>query len=146
MFILTYVKKTIAAGLEEQPVDINNNKYRMDKVMAENTNVDAIVNGINFLGGAYTLGKSLIGQKFNVLNFKTDLEIFSEAKAGFNFVGTLPQVESELVSTITPDEVAEISAAVVALNVLKAGTNEAEAVTDGIALAVQIKNYCQKYF
>ncbi|GEM_PF-2791440 len=146
MFILTYVKKTIAAGLEEQPVDINNNKYRMDKVMAENTNVDAIVNGINFLGGAYTLGKSLIGEKFNVLNFKTDLEIFSEAKAGFNFVGTLPQVESELVSTITPDEVAEISAAVVALNVLKAGTNEAEAVTDGIALAVQIKNYCQKYF
>ena len=141
MFILTYVKKTIAAGLEEQPVDINNNKYRMDKVMAENTNVDAIVNGINFLGGAYTLGKSLIGEKFNVLNFKTDLEIFSEAKAGFNFVGTLPQVESELVSTITPDEVAEISAAVVALNVLKAGTNEAEAVTDGIALAVQIKNY-----
>ena len=135
-----------AAGLEEQPVDINNNKYRMDKVMAENTNVDAIVNGINFLGGAYTLGKSLIGQKFNVLNFKTDLEIFSEAEAGFNFVGTLPQVESELVSTITPDEVAEISAAVVALNVLKAGTNEAEAVTDGIALAVQIKNYCQKYF
>jgi len=118
----------------------------MDKVMAENTNVDAIVNGINFLGGAYTLGKSLIGQKFNVLNFKTDLEIFSEAKAGFNFVGTLPQVESELVSTITPDEVAEISAAVVALNVLKAGTNEAEAVTDGIALAVHIKNYCQKYF
>lgn len=74
------------------------------------------------------------------------MEIFSEAKAGFNFVGTLPQVESELVSTITPDEVAEISAAVVALNVLKAGTNEAEAVTDGIALAVQIKNYCQKYF
>jgi hypothetical protein len=146
LFILTYVKKTIAAGLEEQPVDINNNKYRMDKVMAENTNVDAIVNGINFLGGAYTLGKSLIGEKFNVLNFKTDLEIFSEAKAGFNFVGTLPQVESELVSTITPDEVAEISAAVVALNVLKAGTNEAEAVTDGIALAVQIKNYCQKYF
>jgi len=133
------------AGLEEQPVTFNNN-YPMRKIMENNQNVDAIVNGISFLGNAYTLGKGLIGKKFNIFDFKQDLALVQEAKAGFNFVGTLPQIESELVDTITPDEAKQISDAIVALGILKAGSNEADAVTDGIALAMQIKTYCQKYF
>jgi len=133
------------AGLEEQPVTFNNN-YPMRKIIMNNQNVDAIVNGIRFLGNAYTLGKGLIGKKFNIFDFKQDLALVQEAKAGFNFVGTLPQIEAELVDTITPEEAKQISDAIVALGILKTGTNEAEAVTDGIALAVQIKNYCQKYF
>jgi len=133
------------AGLEEQPVTFNNN-YPMRKIMENNQNVDAIVNGISFLGNAYTLGKGLIGKKFNIFDFKQDLALVQEAKAGFDFVGTLPQIEAELVDTITPEEAKQISDAIVALGILKAGSNEADAVTDGIALAMQIKTYCQKYF
>jgi hypothetical protein len=138
------------AGLEEQPTEFNKQTYmegmNMDTQPVNSQNVDAIVNGISFLGNAYNLGKGLIGKKFNIFDFKTDLALVQEAKAGFNFVGTLPQIESELVDTITPEEAKQISDAVVALNLLKPGTSDVEAVSEGIALAVQIKNYCQKYF
>ena len=133
------------AGLEEQPVAFNN-KYPMRKIMENNQNVDAIVNGISFLGNAYILGKGLIGKKFNIFDFKQDLALVQEAKAGFDFVGTLPQIEKELVDMITPEESKQISDAVVALGILKANSSEADAVTDGILIATQIKAYCEKYF
>jgi len=124
----------------------NNNNYRMNKIMEDNQNVDAIVNAITFLGNTYQLGKGLIGKKFNIFDFKTDIALVQEAKAAFDFVGTLPQIEGELVDAITPDEEKQISDAVVALGILKQGTNQVDAVKDGIDLANQIKNYLQKYF
>lgn len=135
------------SGLEEQPLpEFNKQNIRMEKVMVENQNVDAIVNGISFLGNAYVLGKGLIGKKFNIFDFKQDLALVQEAKAGFDFVGTLPQIEGELVNTITDTQEKQISDSILALNLLNPSADVQGAVKDGIALANDIKNYCQKYF
>ncbi|MHB8483279.1 MAG: hypothetical protein ACYDBV_11200 [Nitrospiria bacterium] len=114
--------------------------------MAENANVDAVVNAVTFLGGAFKLGKNLVGTKFNIFNLKQDIELVQEAEAAFNFVGQLPQIESELVNTITPEQAKEISDAIVSTGLLAANANVQDAVTEGIVLANEIKNYCQKYF
>ena len=133
------------AGLEEQPVTFNNN-YPMRKIMENNQNVDAIVNGISFLGGAYSLGKSLVGKRFNILDFKTDGEIIAEAKAAFNFIGTLPQAEAELVDTITPDEAALIGNAILATGLLKPNSDVANLVPKWIAWAALTKSLCEESF
>jgi hypothetical protein len=138
------------AGLEEQPTEFNKQTYmegmNMDTQPVNSQNVDAIVNGISFLGGAYSLGKGLIGKKFNIFDFKTDGEIIAEAKAAFNFVGTLPQAEAELVDAITPEEATEIGNAILATGLLKPNSVVADLVPKWIAWAALTKSLCEESF
>jgi hypothetical protein len=110
------------------------------------SDVNAVVSLITFLGQAYQLGKSLIGKKFSFLNFGTDIALVNIAQEGIGFVGTLPQVEAELAGSMTPAQLTQISDAIVGLGLLKPGSDQAQAVADGLVLADQIKTYVEKYF
>ena len=114
-----------------------------------NLPVTAIVNSERFLVGIadvfcdVTSPSSAGGTKITGLETFQFIPVAMQAPAAISSLGDIP---SELADDITPDELAQIEAPLLASKYLADKANVGLAVTDALALANQIKNFVQTYF
>jgi hypothetical protein len=105
------------------------------------TTVQDVVNAITFLVNTFKFGKTLVGEKFSILNFTQDSAIIKEAEAAFSFVGSFPAVKRELLGSMTTDQIGQITQALQTNGVIPAGTSASawiSALTPIIALVENV--------
>lgn len=133
------------AGPDDDPnLKISNQHFSMEKIMANNKPVTAIVSGIDFLGTSYKLEEAIRKSGFNPLDFSTDMKLIQQANKAMSFFKSLPEMGAELSDEITADELSQIQAEIDSLQIVNGDVNSA--VDEGMKLLNDIKNYVQKYF